>query len=426
MIDSLLTSVCVERLARYSTLHVGFSGGLDSTVLLHALATHPFLKGRIHAIHINHGLSPYALEWEIHCAQVCHDLGVKFSAHHIQLLSTSNLEESARIARYDIFHSVMKPSDALVLAHHQDDQAETVLLNLVRGAGIDGIAAMLALQPMAEGDLIRPLLSNSRVEIEAYAQAHALKWMEDESNQQEHFSRNYIRHRIMPRLKEQWPSAAKSIARGAAHCQQAKKNLETLAEIDGVTKKNQLPIAAIKHLPRERLLNVLRTWIQYNAHQRPSEKTLYRLIDELIFARQDAEPIVSFDEVVVRRYQNDIYCLRKSSSQTKTIVWSNFPNPLRLGALIGTLYAEPTAQGVSIPAVSRVEVRFRSGGESFRWHGQTKSLKKLLQHWQIPPWMRDEIPLIYVNDALAVIVGYAVSDDFYSKQCASIIRFERT
>ncbi len=442
MTDSLLTSAWGERLALYSTLYVGFSGGLDSTVLLHALASQPLLRQLIHAVHINHGLSPYALEWELHGAQVCHDLGVTFSAHRIELSSTSNLEESARIARYSVFHSLIKPADALLLAHHQDDQAETLLLNLMRGAGIDGMAAMLPAQPMTQGDLIRPLLTTSRAQIEAYARVHGLSWVEDESNQQEHFSRNYIRHRIMPLLNEQWPAAAKSIARGAAHCQQAKKNLEALAEIDGVTRTNQLAISAIKHLPRERLLNVLRTWIQYNGYQRPSEKNLHRLIDELIVARQDSEPMVSFGEAVIRRYQDDLYCLpfhvntdlpRHSGThsqhgqtvpQIKTLTWSNFPNPLDLGSQIGTLYTEQSTQGLCVPATSRIDVRFRTGGESFRWHGQTKSLKKLLQQWHVPPWERDRLPLIYVDETLAVIVGYAVSDDFYAMQKALTIRLQ--
>lgn len=426
MIDSLLNASFVEKLAHYSTLYVGFSGGIDSTVLLYELAAFPSLKDRLHAVHVNHGLSSNALEWENHCLVVCCDLGVKFSAYRIQLLATSNIEESARIARHEVFHSLMKSNDALILAHHQDDQAETLLLNLVRGAGIDGLSAMLDVQSMLQGDVIRPLLSTSRIAIEAYAQVHALKWVEDESNQHEHFSRNYIRHRIMPLLKQQWPSAAKSIARSAAHCQQAKKNLEALAEIDGVTKNNRLSIGAIKSLPRERLLNVLRIWIQYNGYQCPSEKTLFRIIDELMFARQDAEPKVTFGEVVVRRYKDDIYCLRQSASNNETLLWLDYPYPLSIDGAGAILHVEPSVQGALIPEGSQIEVRFRKGGESFRWHGQTKSLKKLMQYWQIPSWMRDEIPLIYVNDVLAVIVGYAVSDDFYSREKASSIILKQT
>lgn len=436
MTESLLNAEWVERLALYQTLHVGFSGGLDSTVLLHLLAAEPLLKKQVCAVHINHGLSPFAHEWEAHCERACHELGVRYSGHRIKLVSTSNIEESARAARYGVFHSILKSSDALVLAHHQDDQSETFLLNLMRGSGIDGLTAMLPVQVLEQGDLIRPLLSISRSQMEVYAREHGLSWVEDESNQQEHFSRNYIRHRIIPLLKAQWPAASKNIARAATHCQQARKNLGSLAEIDGLTRTNQLSLASVKYLPIERLFNVLRTWIEQNGYRRPSEKNLHRLMNELIFAKQDAEPMVSFGHAVIRRYQEVLYCLpgcvnvdeRERSAhhvqdvEYQTLDWADFPSPLSLGASIGTLYAEPSNQGVLIPAASNVTIRYRRGGESFRWHGQTKSLKKLLQFWQIPPWLRERIPLVFVNDRLAVVVGYAVSDDFYTIHNAMSIR----
>lgn len=407
--------------ACYSKLYVGFSGGLDSTVLLHLLASQPELVQSIHAVHVNHDLNPFASDWEHHCEHICHEWGIAFSAHPVEIASTTNLEESARIARYGVFHAWMTTSDALLLAHHQDDQAETLLLNLMRGAGIDGLAAMLPIQATPQGDLIRPLLSTSRLQIEAYARQHDLRWVEDDSNQATHLSRNYIRHRIMPLLTAQWPSAAKNMARAATHCQQAKKNLEVLADLDGVTHAAVLPLSAVQHLSRDRLLNVLRAWIQYNGHQRPSEKTLHRLIDELIVARQDSEPMVTFGETVIRRYQHALYCLQQSPPQMQTISWPHFPNALDLGNQMGILDVESSDQGLAIPPLSSVEVRFRQGGERLRWHGQTKALKKLCQQWQIPPWVRDRIPLIYVNDVLAAVVGYAVSDDFYTEQDAVTI-----
>lgn len=416
MIDTLLDSTWIKRLSYYNVLYVGFSGGLDSTVLLHCLASEPTLLAKIRAVHVHHGLSPYAFEWERHCEQLCTAWSIPLSVHRVTLSRARNVEENARLARYAVFHSLLTQADALLLAHHQDDQAETLLLNLLRGTGVDGLAAMEDAQSLAQGDLLRPLLSYSRKTLESYAQQYNLNWVEDESNQDERFSRNFIRHRLMPLLQEKWPEAARSIARAARHCQDASKNLEALAKIDCselALHANQLSIAFVKQLPRERALNSLRVWLKHNGHQRPSERTLNRLIDEVVLARIDAVPLVSFGDVSVRRYRGDLYCLKNVPRVTQTVVWSNFPNPLNLDASVGTLYAEASTEGFNIPLSSRIEVRFRRGGEQLRLGGQTKTLKHLLQQWQVPPWERDATPLLYVDNKLAVVVGYAVSDDFY-------------
>jgi len=419
VIETLLNSVWINRFSQYSVLYVGFSGGLDSTVLLHCLASEPTLLAKIHAVHINHGLSPHALKWEHHCQQLCTAWSIPLTTHRVVLPRTHNVEENARVARYAVFYALLTKADALLLAHHQDDQAETLLLNLMRGAGVDGLAAMEEIQPLVvQGDLLRPLLSYSRKALESYARQFDLSWVDDESNQDEYFSRNFIRHRLMPLLQEKWPQAARSIARAARHCQDASNNLAALAKMDCVdlTTQTTLSVASVKRLSRERALNSLGVWLKHHGHQRPSEKTLNRLIDEVVLARIDAVPMVSFGDVSVRRYRDDLYCLKNVKRVLQTVVWSNFPSPLSLGSSIDTLHAKASSEGLHVPLSSRLEVRFRTGGEQLRLHGQTKTLKHLFQQWQVPPWERAAIPLLYINDELAVVVGYAVSDYFYAKE----------
>lgn len=429
MTDLSLDSEWLDRLQSYATLYVGYSGGLDSTVLLHALVSQSQQLPSIHAIHINHGLSPYAADWEAHASVFCHHFGIPCTTFHLTLEPGGNLEERARTARYDAFRKMLTSTDALLLAHHQDDQAETFLLNLMRGAGVDGLSGMFAIQSFGQSDLIRPLLSFSRDQLAAYAVSHGLNWIDDESNENEHFSRNFIRKRVMPLLTSKWPSATNQISRAATHCQQAKQNLQSLAEMDGAPFSDHIVISKLTQLSRARLMNVLRVWIQHNGHQCPSEINLIRLIDELVFARQDATPEVSFGQVIFRRYQDQLYCLDQaltpeltSRGMSTRSNWTTFPKPLFLSDGVGMLIAEPSVDGLSISPSSVIEVRFREGGETFLWHGQTKALKKCLQQWRVPPWNRNNIPLIFIDGKLAAVVGYAVSDDFYATQHAFTIQ----
>jgi len=436
VIKGFLNDAFVQQLAKYQTLFVGFSGGLDSTALLHQLARHPTLSQKIHAVHINHGLSAHAAEWEQHCKQFCAKFAIALSVHHVKIDPTNNVEERARTARFVVFNSLLTPKDALVLAHHENDQAETLLLNLMRGAGVDGMAAMDPVQTLERGDVLRPFLSYSRDMMEEYVRYFDLSWVEDESNQDERFSRNFLRHQVLPLLQEKWPQAIQNIARGARLCRQALQNLEALAEMDckrslspnllSQAGEASLDIAPLIALPRSRMLNVLRIWIKKNGSYRPSEKTLNRLIDEVMLARVDAAPEVSFGDVVVRRFQGALYCCRSFEVKQSDIAWETFPNTIQLEALRSDLHALPSNEGFYLPSSSLIKVRFRRGGEEFRWRGQTKSLKQLFHQWQVPPWRRDKVPLLYVNDELAVVVGYAVSDNFYSNKQAYKVRLTYT
>lgn len=426
MADTLLDAVWLNQLSDYRTLFVGFSGGLDSTVLLHDLARQPELVSKLSAVHIHHGLSMHADDWQIHCQSFCAARSIPVIVHQLAIESRSNIEEHARNARYEAFSALLGEQDALLLAHHADDQAETVLLQLFRGAGVNGMAAMSTVKAFGKGKLIRPYLTHSRASLEAYASMHQLTWVDDDSNQDSVFSRNYLRHQVMPLLRARWPGVVKNLARTANHCQQAKKNLYALAELDcdGLAcAGNTLSISLLKTQSNARLVNVLRVWIEKNQTRLPSTDTLNRLINEVILAKNDAIPCVEWDGICVRRYQNTLYLLKNEMmSRPAFISWPLFPAPLKLGN--DCLMAVPAEKGLRVPLGSHVHVRFRQGGELFYWHGQTKTLKSLFQQWHVPPWQRDAIPLIYINEELVVVVGFAVNDRYFSMESTFVYQIE--
>jgi tRNA(Ile)-lysidine synthase len=417
-VTELLTDEWLERLARSNRLFIAFSGGLDSSVLLHLLAKQTHLLKKITAVHINHGLSDNAEIWEAHCQQVCQTLNVPLKVRKVTINCYANVEAEARKARYAVFRSLIDENDSLVLGHHQNDQAETVLLQLFRGAGVEGLAAMAAIKKFAKGQLFRPLLHLSRHSLTAYAVTHHLNWIDDESNTDCSFSRNFLRHDVIPLLQTRWPGVIKNLDRTAIHCRNAEKHLNDLALMDCPTlneSANKLPISSLTGLTYSRMNNVLRSWFKKNAIRMPDTVTFNRLVPEIIYARESADPEIAWDGYCIRRYQKTLYLLKKTDKKTLLpIDWSSFPNPLKLTMSLGTLQATLSEEGLCVLPKSTLQVRFRQGGEVFTWHGQTKALKKLLQEWRIPPWLRDRIPLIYINDELAVVVGYAVSDLFYS------------
>lgn len=418
----LLDSEWISRLKQYKRLIVGFSGGLDSTVLLHALLSQPSLVKKIVAVHINHGISSNAEYWQRHCESFCINFNINFKSETVEFDRSANIEEGARIARYEVFSSLVTKQDCLLLAHHLDDQAETLLLQLFRGAGVDGLAAMPEFGQLGMAVLARPFLKCSREQLEHYAAFHDLNWIEDESNQDVSYSRNYLRQQIMPILRKKWPGVVGNIARTATHCQQARANLDDLALQDSpelLEPAGALFIEPLKTLTIERITNVLRLWLKKNQIQLPSTLTFQRLIHEVIFASPDAMPLVSWDKIQVRRYKDHLYLDKKTLvNMPSQYDWTDFPQPLVLSDNDVNLTAQRTNQGVMVPQGAKLTIRYRQGGELFSWHGQTKHLKKLFQEWKVPPWLRDSIPLVYINDQLAVVVGYAVSDLFFTKDSA--------
>ncbi|MDH5600825.1 MAG: tRNA lysidine(34) synthetase TilS, partial [Gammaproteobacteria bacterium] len=265
---SFTPALLKENLSDYQdtkVLWLAYSGGCDSHVLLHSLVQiRDQLNPEIKAIHINHGLSPLAKEWEEHCREVCQQLAVPYTAISVNAIKKgASPEEAARLARYAEWQKLIKKDEVILLAHHQDDQAETVLIQLLRGSGVKGLAAMPAKQKFSHGLLCRPLLNFLREELYSYGVEQGLNWIDDPSNFDTDFDRNFLRHEVVPLLEERWPSLKKTLSRTAAHMGEANRLLTELAEQDWLQVKSdqQITIDALLKLDEPRQRNVLRYWL---------------------------------------------------------------------------------------------------------------------------------------------------------------------
>lgn len=399
---------------------VAFSGGLDSSVLLHALATSAAAAQRpVLALHINHGLQADADSWARHCRAVAEELGVDFLERRVSVDTAAGqgLEAAARDARYQALGAMMQAGDWLLSAHHRDDQAETVLLNLLRGSGLAGLAGIGAMQAFAAGWLVRPLLSFSRDELLDYAAQHGLSWIEDPSNAAQVQDRNFLRHEILPRLASRWPEAASRLQRSSAIASDAAALLDELAAIDALTLRDardtpqcivRLHTDALRALPPARQRNVLRYVIRQQGLPTPTAAQLEQVLETLLPARDDAAPLVRWSGVEIRRYRQQLYVLRGELPSTPADIGIIAgARTVQLEGGLGRLrFAADAALGLAPALVERgLELRYRYGGEEFRPVGQshTRTLKKLLQEAGIVPWMRDRIPLLYADGELVAV-----------------------
>jgi len=408
---------------------VALSGGLDSTVLLHALvAALDEPARRLAAVHVHHGLHGQAGAWAERCAALCAARGVSCRVLRVDARPApgQSPEAAARQARYGALAGLVGPEEGLLTAHHQDDQAETLLLQLLRGAGPQGLAAMPAWAPFAAGWLGRPLLDWPRTELRAYAERHALDWIEDPSNSDTGLARNALRHEILPRLRAHWPALARTLARAARHQGDAAAILDERGAADlagALAADGGLSAAALGRLSEPRQRNLLRHWLQHQGLALPDAARLQRILEEVIPARADAEPRVAWRApgghgVEVRRYRDRLYALSGAapSPGSEPRVW-DLAHPLALAASGRRLVAHAVrGAGLSAAACAAgtITVRFRRGGEQCRpaGRGHRHALKKLFQEWGVAPWERERVPLIYIDDELAQVVGYCLCDPF--------------
>jgi tRNA(Ile)-lysidine synthase len=401
---------------------VAYSGGVDSTVLLHQLAE---LKKQtslptICAIHVHHGLSQHADSWQAHCQKTCEQLGVEFKATAVSIPTDSkkSIEELAREARYHVFNEFLQKSDVLLMAHHQNDQAETLLLRLLRGAGPKGLAAMPVQRELGCAVLIRPLLNVTRDEIEQYATAHNLTWINDDSNDDTQFDRNFLRHEVLPIIKKKWPQYAQTWARSAQLCKEVDDLCSEWGWLDWQnvqgSKLGTLSVKALHQLSEVRQRNVIRYWLTQQNLPLPSQIQLQTLLSDVASAKEDAEPLLSWPGVEIRRYQDNVYAMQPLSlSAPLSLEWClKTPLPLSVGVLNAT---QQKGEGVALSKITQaVTVRFRQGGERCKPVGRVGShpLKKLFQEYNVEPWLRDVWPLIYVGEDLVAVPNLRVCDGF--------------
>jgi len=419
-IDNLLASISIP--SNSQNLWVGYSGGVDSHVLLHVLDS--FAREHnlnLTAIHINHGLSNKAKEWAEHCLSVCNIMNVKMQL--IEIDATAPKGESpeawARAMRYDAIRKLISDEDLLYTAHHKDDVVETLLLQLFRGAGPAGLSAMPAKARFGKGWHCRPLLGFSRSQLEEYARNSHLIWIEDESNQDDKFDRNFLRNNIMPAIKNRWPGVIETVSRAAGHQAQASELLNELAKRDmaDIIHKPSgcLDIKSLVRLSKPRMANTIRYWLKHKGLTLPAEKHLARIFIDIVDAREDASSCVSWQGTEVRRYRNLMFAsipLPDISDRQKGISW----DLQQICTLpIGELQAIETKGSGLKAAKCRdkvVSVRFRSKGELIMHAGHHHSLNKLFQEYGIAPWYRNYVPLIYIDNKLVEVAGVCIDDDF--------------
>lgn len=414
-----------ERLSEFfqqypaSAYLIAFSGGLDSHALLHAavqLRRHnPFLKLR--AIHVDHGLQLPSAGWATHCRKVCEQLDVPFTCEHLKLAPAGgeSVEAVARTARYAAFARHLCTGEILLTAHHRNDQAETLLLHLVRGSGVDGLAAMPEVRPFGLGRLGRSLLGFTRRDLQDYAAAHGLEYEEDPSNQDVRFDRNYLRKKVIPVLEERWPAVADTLARAARLQGESRQLLSgflqaKLASVQG-SKLDTLSVSCLREQETIMQKGLLREWLTQNGFGHPEERQLLHIISDAVQARDDADPCIRWPGCEIRRYRDDLYAMKPLGAHdaNQVLTWGNPAQPLLIEALNISLLPEALGEWQKYlrTHTEAVTVRFRQGGESvFIPHrGGHHSLKNLLQEAGIPPWERMRLPLVYVGEQLVYIPG---------------------
>ena len=396
---------------------VAYSGGLDSHVLLHLISRLPDIKLR--ALHIDHGLQDASPWWGRHCRDVCNDLNIPFErvSLNLEVPDGQSLEAYAREKRYQAFKEHLLPDEVMLTGHHQNDQAETLLIQLLRGSGGAGLAAMPMMTSFAVGSHMRPLLNFTRDQLEDYAKQNDLSYVEDGSNVDLRFDRNYLRHQILPRLADRWPGCYRTLSRAALIQGETQRlldyyvaqDLESMAGIVSGT----LSVASLIQCEPERRRALLRHWMTVSGFRAPSAKKLQHVVSDVLFSAEDAMPCVDWQGAEIRRFQGDIYIMEPLSEHdaSQAFYWG-LEEDLSIDSLDLTLKLELlddwqeklTAESAKDMGLT---VRFRKGGESILPTGRNKSipLKQIFQQFAIPPWLRDRIPLLYLGDDLIIVYG---------------------
>lgn len=447
--NSLITDTLKAFFLQYPLrpIVVAYSGGVDSQVLLHGLAQlsqQKVITNPIRVCHVNHGLSDNALAWQDFAEQQCQKFGFELSICQVNVNAKpqQSLEALARDARYKALKNICQamPQALIVTGHHGDDQAETFLLALKRGAGLKGLSAMAVCSSLGEHLLVRPLLSVSRQVINDYAKKHQLLWVEDESNQDLRFDRNFIRHQVMPLLTERWPSMLTTISRSAEHCQSGQLLLDEMAQEDlshcllDAENRDCLSVEAIKSLSLPRFNNLIRYFLEQQKCLMPSTEQLQQLHQQ-INAQADKNPAVKVGDKWLRRFKGGLYLTEDyrdlSTWQVELDVESkqNIALPDELGELFLSKHdgAEDTACFYKIQVTApdfdstseptKVSIRFSHNNPKCLpdYRQQSRPLKKVLQELVIPSWQRKRIPFLYYNNELVAALGHFVCQKYLPK-----------
>ena len=411
---------------KIKSMTVALSGGMDSVVLLYLF--HQLQKTQnftLRASHVHHGLSKNADKWVKFCEALCRKFSIPLEVHRIQLPKKKSLgiEGEARRLRYEKL--LQSKTDVVVLAHHEDDQAETFLLQLIRGAGVKGLSSMAHFDE--DRHLWRPLLHTSRMDIESYATQHKLKWIKDESNQNIDFDRNFIRLKILPLLKSRFSHINKVISRSASHLAEAQYLLDDLAKIDlknclkSVIYTYKLQVKTLIKLAPSRAKNVLRNWLELNGQLMPTKDLLDELLRQVLTAKKDADLKIDLSKAYeIRRYQDEIFIVPKNQHKQKKyeMIWRGesemiLPNGQKL------TFKKVKGRGINLKLLNeqKLKIRNRQGGEFFKPESKrpTKKIKQMFQESYLPPWERKNLPLIFVGNDLAFVPNFGIDIKYRTK-----------
>ncbi len=406
---------------------IAYSGGVDSHVLLHLVASNPEFKSKITAIYVHHGLQVEADAWAVHCQAAALSLGVAFKTIKVKIDTDSgkSLEELARDARYQALKPLVGINDVVLLAQHREDQLETVLLQLFRGAGVQGLSGMPAMIYFGKGSMCRPLLDVPKQDINDYAVDNNLSWIEDPSNNSNDFDRNFLRNQIVPQLKQKWPALDKTVARSARHCANAHQSIERLSKdfLSPIINNSDCTLNISKLLEHDFSMQCLgiREWFKRNQLRMPSEKIVHSIIKQVINAKESRNPELKVQGYCIRRYRNKLFCLKITE-----ITQQSFEQQWPIGSKYIKLSDESmitvsdSDKGIARKVWDSAElvIKFRIGTEKIKLPGREgrHTLKKLYQEQGIPPWERNLIPLIYLDNQLAAIANLWISADFFSDE----------
>ncbi len=407
---------------------VALSGGLDSTVLLHSLvelSAQSKVNFRLRALHVNHQLQDRANEWQLHCAALCQQLNIEFNSIAVDVATISGVENAAREARYQAFREALKTGEVLLLAHHRDDQMETLLLRLMRGSGSRGLSGIPRSRELGKGTLLRPLLGFDRQDLLLYAKHMQLKWIEDHSNRDENHDRNYCRHSVLPLIESRWPGYRESWNKAALLAQESESLMQELASLDlalvSTACKSIVDIDKILILSEPRRRNLLRHWLAGLGLPELGWNRLQQLSKEVLLG--SASSRFMGPGFQLQRYKNRLYALQPDEFSSETAeeqlqqAWDASRQRERPLANNGSLCSrQAEGRGVSVTACTELKIRYRRGGEYCQLSGRpSKSLKKILQEVDMEPWLRDRMPLLYSGDDLVCIPGVGVSENFAAK-----------
>ncbi|QJC36104.1 tRNA lysidine(34) synthetase TilS [Enterobacteriaceae endosymbiont of Donacia cincticornis] len=402
-------------LYNFKKILLAYSGGIDSTVLLYNLVKlrekYPLI---IRAIHINHNLHKKSDDWMKFCFLNCKKLNVLFIHKNIYINKNNNIEENARKKRYQIFKKIIKDNEILVTAHNLDEQCETFFLFLKRGSGPKGLSSMSTITMINNFKIFRPFLNISKNEIFNYAIKKKINWIEDPSNKDIKYDRNFLRNIILPKIINRWPFFQKNLARSIKNYDEQEKLLCDLMKpvlIKLIQKNNSLFISPLYSFKENKRNFIIRKWIEYNKYYYlPSRKLLNIIWNEIICCKNNNNPQIKIGEYSIRKYKNYLFCIKYFPNlKNNILIWNDFKKSLILPNKLGKLtilYHENNKKKIThIKKPENKEIvyiKFNNPTEKYYFNNSEykKNINNIWKNLNIPKWEREQIPLLFYNEKL--------------------------